>query len=145
MRRRARRSRARQSSRAPRAAAIALALVAATATTAWIRGRTESAALPETRLQIPTPSTTEPYSFAISPDGRQVVFVASDSGQSLLWVRPLNTVTAARLTGTEGATFPFWSPDGQSVAFFTNNALKRIDIDGGPRPTAPARTPHQAG
>src|SRR5262249_33212087 len=48
-----------------------------------------------------------------------------------LWVRPLDSVAAEPLPGTDGATYPFWSPDGGSVAFFADSKLKRIDIVGG--------------
>ena len=85
---------------------------------------------PETRTEINTPATDQPASFALSPDGRQIVFVASGDGVSRLWVRSLATTTAQPLEGTEGATDPFWSPDGRSVGFFAGNALKRLDLGG---------------
>ena len=59
---------------------------------------------PETRLDIVTPATDQPASFALSPDGRQIVFVASGDGASRLWLRSLATTTAQPLAGTEGAT-----------------------------------------
>ena len=59
---------------------------------------------PETRLDIVTPATDQPASFALSPDGRQIVFVASGEGASRLWLRSLATTTAQPLAGTEGAT-----------------------------------------
>jgi Tol biopolymer transport system component len=83
------------------------------------------------RVDIVTPSTSDPLSFAISPDGRRLAFVASGDGASRLWLRPLDTVTAQPLAGTEGASFPFWSPDSRSVGFFAAGKLKRIDIGGG--------------
>ena len=89
------------------------------------------AALPELRTDIVTPATDIPSSFALSPDGRQIVFVATGEGASRLWLRSLTTTTAQALAGTEGASFPFWSPDGRSVAFFSGVALKRLDLDGG--------------
>jgi Tol biopolymer transport system component len=94
---------------------------------------------PETRLDIVTPATDEPTSFALSPDGRQIVFVASGDGESRLWLRSLATTTAQPLPGTEGATYPFWSPDGRSVGFFAGGALKRLDLGGGaPQMLVPA-------
>ena len=66
----------------------------------------------------------------ISPDGRYVVFSASSSTGVQLYVRPLESLNAQKLPGTEAAMFPFWSPDSRSVAFFTADKLKRIDIDG---------------
>ena len=86
---------------------------------------------PEMRVDIVTPSTPDPVSFAISPDGRRLAFVASDGGAPRLWVRPLDALTPQVLAGTEGASYPFWSPDSRSVAFFVANRLMRIDIGGG--------------
>src|SRR5947207_7420942 len=86
---------------------------------------------PETRTDIVTPATTDPISFALSPDGRQIVFVASGDGASRLWLRPLDKTTAQPLAGTEGASLPFWSPDSRSVGFFDGAKLKRIDLAGG--------------
>jgi eukaryotic-like serine/threonine-protein kinase len=85
----------------------------------------------EIRVDINTPSTADPFSFAISPDGRRLVFSASNEGKSQLWVRPLDSLAAQPLAGTDGATYPFWSPDSASVGFFASGKLKRIDIVGG--------------
>ncbi len=94
---------------------------------------------PEIRTDIVTPATSQPYSFALSPDGRQIVFVASGDGASRLWLRSLASTTAQPLAGTEGATDPFWSPDSRSIGFFADHALKRLDLGGGaPYTLAPA-------
>ena len=69
--------------------------------------------------------------FAISPDGSTVVFVADGENGLQLWYRPLDAVDARLLAGTEGASFPFWSPDSRSVGFFADAKLKRIRLDGG--------------
>jgi serine/threonine protein kinase len=88
------------------------------------------AELPETRLEIVTPPTADPLSLAIAPDGRSVVFQAGqDSPQ--LWLRSLDSEEARPLPGTSGASYPFWSPDGRSVAFNADGALKRIDLANG--------------
>jgi Tol biopolymer transport system component len=68
---------------------------------------------------------------ALSPDGRSVAFVAEADGKKTLWVRPLGVLAAQSLAGTEGAAFPFWSPDGRFLAFFADGKLKRIDFSGG--------------
>jgi serine/threonine protein kinase len=71
--------------------------------------------------------------FAISPDGRKLVFGArSDDGKSSLWLRLLDSATAQPLAGTENASFPFWSPDSRYVAFFADGKLRKIDTLGGP-------------
>ena len=110
------------------AALIAVAAVAAAL--AWTfrprgrrRPRSASKSSPRRRLS--------PTSLAVSPDGRQLVFVASAQGQSRLWLRPLNSVTARPLAGTENARFPFWSPDGRSVGFAADDQLKRVDVESG--------------
>ncbi len=68
----------------------------------------------------------------LSPDGNSLAFVAIDSaGKSLLWLRPLNSIEARVLSGTEGANFPFWSPESRFIGFFANGKLKKIDVSGG--------------
>jgi Tol biopolymer transport system component/tRNA A-37 threonylcarbamoyl transferase component Bud32 len=69
---------------------------------------------------------------AISPDGRLLAFVASSGHTSRLWIRPLDSLQARELAGTEGAQFPFWSPDSRSLGFFAEGKLKRIEASGGP-------------
>src|SRR5262249_50839005 len=83
---------------------------------------------PEIRVEVTTPSTADPLSFAISPDGRRLVFSALNEGKSQLWVRPLDSLVVQPLAGTDGATDPFWSPDSASVGFFADRQVKRIDI-----------------
>ena len=94
---------------------------------------------PETRVDIVTPPTAEPTSFALSPDGRQIAFTASGPSGPQLWLRSLASATAKPLAGTEGAVFPFWAPNNGSIGFFADGALKRLDLGGGaPRTLAPA-------
>jgi Tol biopolymer transport system component len=69
---------------------------------------------------------------ALSPDGRRLAFNArSADGKVQTWIRSLDTLTARPLQGTEGATHPFWSPDGRFLAFFADGKLKKIDASGG--------------
>ena len=84
------------------------------------------------RFSIPAPeNTTLAPDLALSPDGRQLVFVATSEGKGHLWIRPLDSLAARLLSGTEGAFAPFWSPDNRSVGFFAAGKLKRIDIPTG--------------
>ena len=77
-------------------------------------------------------SGNPPGRFVLSPDGRRLAMVASDStGRSMLWVRPLDSRVAQALGGTEGATYPFWSPDSRFIAFLAQNKLKKIGVAGG--------------
>jgi serine/threonine protein kinase len=69
---------------------------------------------------------------ALSPDGRRLAFVATRRRTaSQLWIRPLDDVRAQPLPGTEGASYPFWSPDSRFLAFFAGGKLKKIDTAGG--------------
>jgi hypothetical protein len=79
----------------------------------------------------------------IAPDGRTVVFLASFEGKRFVYARPLDSLTAQRLAGTDGAILPFWSPDSRYLAFFTENKLKKIEVTGGsPQTICDARSPN---
>ena len=110
------------------AAAFAIALIATLL--AWPPWRAPRA-LPVTRLDVVTPPTEDPASFAVSPDGSQIAFEGTDEGGARLWLRSLSITTPQPIPGTEGGRSPFWSPDGRSLGFFAHGSLKRIDIGGG--------------
>ena len=81
----------------------------------------------------------------LSPDGRELVFAAVKEGTSSLWLRPLGSLTATQIPGTEGVNNPhFWSPDSRSIVFPALGQLKRYDLSGGnpktlcPLPAGPA-------
>jgi Tol biopolymer transport system component/tRNA A-37 threonylcarbamoyl transferase component Bud32 len=74
--------------------------------------------------------------FAVSPDGRHLVARSPQpDGQTLLWVRPIDSVTGRALPGTEDGAYPFWSPDSRRIGFFADGMLKTVEIAGG-RPQA---------
>jgi len=68
-----------------------------------------------------------------SPDGKAIVFGATAPGdeKSMLWIRTIGDLAPRKLAGTEQSTQPFWSPDGQSIAFFQENRLKVLDLTSG--------------
>jgi Tol biopolymer transport system component len=111
---------------------VALAACVVGAAALWWHGKMNGGrAAHEVRAQITTPPTTDPVSFALSPNGERIAFVASLKGRPLLWVRSLASGESAPLDGTEGASYPFWSPDNRSIGFFANDRLYRIGADGG--------------
>ena len=124
------------------AAWMAAALAIGLASTVWFRGR--PAPSPElTMFHIQPPpgvliglAQNRPR-LALSPDGRQLAFLATKDGRRHVWVRSLGSLDAdARpLAGTEDAQAPFWSPDSRFIGFFIEGAggeLRRVDVNGGP-------------
>ena len=86
---------------------------------------------PNLRFAIPVPG--EVRHLAISPDGVMLAFVSfeENSGQPMLYVQSVGSTSATLLPGTEGATYPFWSPEHNYVAFFANGTLQKVAITGG--------------
>jgi len=119
-----------RSRRLPWIAAAIATLAFASVTVLYVRQR-PAVEPPEMRLDIITPATSAPLDFALSPDGRYIVFVASGDGPQRLWLRALDKPDTQPLPGTEGAQYPFWSPDSHAIAFTAAGKLKRIDIAGG--------------
>ncbi len=74
---------------------------------------------------------------AVSPDGRSLAFVVLDATADNLWLRSVDSVSARPVPGTGGAWLPFWSPDGQHIAFVTvdEGKLKKVAVSGGPSQT----------
>ncbi|HYM23566.1 MAG TPA: protein kinase, partial [Vicinamibacterales bacterium] len=109
---------------------VAAAAIAVAGTLGWMRWRTPDPA-PQ-RFDITTPPTTDLTMFALSPEGRRIVFVAYAGPESVLWLRDFQGAGVARpIAGTAGASFPFWSPDGESIGFFADGQLKRVDLGSG--------------
>ena len=67
----------------------------------------------------------------LSPDGKTLAFTATkQDGSTAIWVRPLDSLEAQPLQGSENAVFPFWSPDSRALGFFADGKLKTIDLNG---------------
>jgi serine/threonine-protein kinase len=97
-------------------------------------------AAPPSRFVVSLPSSTplaglDFPSAVISPDGTRVVYVASRGGRTELFQRPLNSIDPLPIPGTTNAVGPFFSPDGQWVAFFADGQLKKVNLAGGPAVT----------
>jgi serine/threonine-protein kinase len=92
---------------------------------------------PVSRFVIPAPDKAAFYQEPVlSPDGRRVAFAATgQDGRRLLWVRSFESLDARPLSGTEEASFPFWSPDSRLLAFSASGKLKKIEVAGGPPQT----------
>lgn len=69
--------------------------------------------------------------FTISPDGRHLVFSGVNAGRFALYIRDLDSHEVRKLDGTENGYDPFFSPNGQWIAFFSGNQLKRVATAGG--------------
>jgi eukaryotic-like serine/threonine-protein kinase len=112
------------------AALVVIAVIVAAAAAMLVMRRDTTTAMPSlARFEIQPPTG---FAFdripALSPDGGRIAFVASRGSERALWVRAIDALTAQRLAGTDGATYPFWSPDGRFIAFFASNALKKIEL-----------------
>ena len=110
-------------------AAIALAAVAAMAALA-VSGLYVTEATPPAeiaRFQVVPSAGTFTDAVALSPDGRHLALVFDNQ----IWVRPVDSLEASPLDGTNGATYPFWSPDSASLGFFADRQLKTVDRTGG--------------
>lgn len=69
---------------------------------------------------------------AVSPDGRMVAYALTGPDGQRLWLQSLDSPSPVPLAGTDGAIYPFWSPDSRTIGFFDGARLKRVDAHGGP-------------
>ena len=119
---------------------------------AWLGGFTRSqerlaSALTSTVISLPEgqrQSRLKVAPLAISPDGSLLAYVARDETGSHLYLRPLDSFEARKVPGSEYATAPFFSPDGQWVGFFTSGRLKKVSVTRG-SPQTLARTTYSGG
>ena len=82
------------------------------------------------RATLPFPARD----IAIAPNGHTMALVAQSktAGKNVIWIYELGSQRTDSLPGTEGATYPFWSPDGRFLAFFADGKLKKLELSGGP-------------
>ena len=119
-------------------ALIGLALLVIGAAVGYFN-KLASSTVTSVRSYIPAPpGTSFPMSgleigpVAVSPDGKTLAFTAVDEqGVTKVWLRALNAQQATVVEGTEDASKPFWSFDGQSLAFAADGKLKKVSIAGG--------------
>ena len=117
------------------ASIAAVLLVGLVAAVIWLSLRPRAVNDEVTRFYVDAPpGAAFNYTYtaaSLSPDGRQMVFRIATANQApALWLRPLGAFEGRRISGSDGADFPFWSPDGSSVAFFSDGKLKRVDLTG---------------
>jgi serine/threonine protein kinase len=126
--------------RGPRVSLVVAAVIgAALASTAWWLWSPRAPRPTAAVLDLPpTPGETlslGPADVAISPDGRQLAYVAADSTDvPRLWVRALDSRTAHVVPESGNADHPFWSPDGRWIGYSTNGegaCLKKVPAAGG--------------
>lgn len=68
----------------------------------------------------------------LSRDGKQIAFVAvDDKGNNRIYLRDLDNIESRPVPGTEGGEYPFWSPDGKSLGFFSGGKIHRVSVNGG--------------
>jgi serine/threonine protein kinase/Tol biopolymer transport system component len=86
---------------------------------------------PAMHLSMTLPSSVR--DLALSPDGHTLAFIAplANGGGNVLWIREIGSTEMRALGNTEGASYPFWSPDARSIGFFADGKLKRIEASGG--------------
>jgi serine/threonine-protein kinase len=92
-------------------------------------------------ISVGASSTT----LAVSPDGSMLAFVSAKNGTPQIYIRRLGQLQASPLAGTSGALSPFFSPDGQWLAFFAEGKLKKISISGGAAVTLADAPAHRGG
>jgi Tol biopolymer transport system component/tRNA A-37 threonylcarbamoyl transferase component Bud32 len=115
--------------------AIAGLFLLSTAGLAFVHFRESPAPQRVMRFQIAMPEKVTESIFELSPDGRTLAFTASEGGHQRMWIRPIDSVAAQPVPGTDDARYVFWSPDGGYIGFFAPGKLKKIALAGGPAQT----------
>ena len=90
-----------------------------------------TASLIRTQIEPPPEATIDANMTTISPDGKTLAFVAQSATGLSLWVRPIEAPAAREVPESSGATFPFWSPDSRTIAFFARGKIMRAELPTG--------------
>jgi serine/threonine-protein kinase len=118
-------------------AATAVIVASLAGGSAWLLSSREAGPTPLVRTAVTLPASVEldtvstTASIAVSADGRRIAYVGTAAGRKRLYLRNLDEFDARVIEGTDGARYPFFSPDDQWIAFFTSGELKRVAIAGG--------------
>jgi Tol biopolymer transport system component len=88
----------------------------------------------EQTMYFSAPFAFDARDIAVAPNGHTVAVVGyrESAWRTVIWLYEVGSQDARILADTEGANFPFWSPDGRFLAFFADGKLKRMDVAGGP-------------
>jgi len=113
---------------------VAVVLLVGLITVAYMHWHVVSQPVPVIRGNLLPPEKLKQNirELAISPDGKSVVYAATSGSDWQLWLQPMDATTPHLLSGTEGASYPFWSGDSKSIGFFASGKLKRVEAAGGP-------------
>ncbi len=113
-------------------AAVAVAIVtSALAVWGWKRSGQASTALQSVQFAIDLPDSVTVDNVAVSPDGEQVVIDAIANGRRTLLSRRIDDVEVREIPGTSGGVRSFFSPDGQWIAYFAGQELRKVPSTGG--------------
>jgi Tol biopolymer transport system component len=88
---------------------------------------------PEQAMYFPAPMAFPARDIAVAPNGHSVAVLAylESARRNALWIYEAGSESAKSLADTEGASYPFWSPDGRSLAFFSDGKLKKLEVSSG--------------
>jgi Tol biopolymer transport system component/predicted Ser/Thr protein kinase len=109
--------------------AAAFFLVAVAGGAAWWQANNRRPPPMYFHTSVPFPASN----LALSPDGRMLAMVAyaTQANNSALWMYEVGGRGTSLVNGTQGAAYPFWSPDGRSIGFFADGKLKKVEVPGG--------------